>query len=86
MQDQIQIDKLILDARKRLTMTSVESVDGFSEQFLKLKAGGCKVLILGENIKITAYNKESGNLSADGIFNSIKFDVKKESILKRIFK
>ena len=86
MQENVQVDRLILDGRKRLSMTGVDSVEGFSEQCLKLNVGGCKMLINGENIKITAYNKGTGNLSADGVFNSIRYDAKKEPILKRIFK
>ncbi len=79
-------DKLILDARKNLQMTSVEAVDGFSEQALKLTVGGLKVQISGENIKITTYDKNSGLLSADGNFYEIKYNCKKKPLLKRIFK
>ena len=80
------IDKLELEGRKRLSMTGVNSVDGFSEQYLKLTVNGSKVQILGDKIKITSFNQNSGNLSADGKFNQIKYDVKKEPIFKRIFK
>ena len=32
-------DKLMLEGRKRLSMTGVTSVDGFSEDYLKLTVG-----------------------------------------------
>lgn len=86
MQNQIETHKLELDARKRLLMTGVESVDGFSEQVLNLSVMGSKLKISGENIKITAYNKATGNLTADGVFNEIKYLTKKPPIVKRIFK
>ena len=86
MQESNGFDKVVLDGRKRLSMTGVASVDGFTDAYLKLSINGSKVLILGENIKITAFNKSTGNLSADGTFNQIKYDVKKEPLFKRIFK
>ena len=77
---------LCLENRKNLSLTGVESVDSFSEQALKLTVSGSRVIIEGENIKITAFNKESGNLSADGIINEIKYMGKQIPFLKRIFK
>ncbi len=83
---QTEQDQLVLDGRKRLSMTNVESVEGFSEQSLKLIVKGNRVQILGENIKITVFNKASGNLSAEGDFSEIKYNYKKAPLLKRIFK
>ena len=85
-QSQFELDKLSLEGRKLLTMTGVQSVDGFSEQFLSLTISGNKVKILGENIKISAFNKASGNLTAEGLFNEIKYNVKKAPFVKRLFK
>lgn len=82
----IEIEKIVLDARKRLTMNGVSSVDGFSQQILYLTVSGSKVKITGENIKITSYNKASGNLTADGNFTEIKFNQKKLPLIKRLFK
>lgn len=79
-------ENLTLDGRKRLSLTGVESVDGFNEQCLKLTVMGSKLYIVGENIKITAFNKTSGNLNADGNFFEIKYYRKKQPVLKRIFK
>ncbi len=85
-QNGIDADRLILDGRKRLTMTGVTAVDGFTEQDLKLTVGGVKVQIFGESIKITAYNKATGSLTADGLFSQIKYNVKKTPLSKRLFK
>ena len=82
----IEQDKLILEGRKNFSMTGVQTVDGFSEQCLKLTVSGNKVFIGGENIKITAFNKNTGNLSAEGLVNEIKYSHKKQPILKRLFK
>ncbi len=85
-QTPIEIEKIVLDARKRLTMSGVSSVDGFSEQVINLTVAGSKVKIVGENIKITSFNKGTGNLTADGCFTEIKYSTKKLPLLKRLFK
>ncbi len=82
----VEMEKLVIDARKRLTMSGVSSVDSFSEQVINLTVSGSKVKITGENLKITAFNKGSGNLTADGAFKEIKYDFKKTPLIKRLFK
>ena len=67
MQETVNEQKLTLENRKRLTMSGVESVDSFSDKELKLTVGGDKVLVGGEGIKITAYNKGSGVLGLAGV-------------------
>ena len=80
------LQKLTLEGQKRLNMSGVDSVDGFSEQLLKLTVGGSKVIVSGNGIKITAYSKGTGNLTADGKITYIKYDYKKAPFLKRVFK
>lgn len=75
-----------LESRKKLTITGVDSVDGFSEQILKLSVNGEKLCVGGTNIKITSYNKANGNLSAEGDFFEIKYAQKKEGLLKKVLK
>lgn len=79
-------EKLLIEGRKKLQMTSVDAVEGFSEQTLKLIVNGGRVIINGKNIKITAFNKQSGNFSADGEFTDVKFGGEKQAVFKRIFK
>ncbi len=79
-------DRLILDGRSKLTLNNVTSVDGFSSQFLRLTVGGDKITVCGEKIKITAYSKSTGNFAAEGRFNEIKYFVKKDAFVKRIFR
>lgn len=85
-QNVIEIDTLVLDGRKKLTMSCVETVDGFSEQSLKITVKGNKVFIIGNGIKITSFNKATGNLTAEGEFFEIKYGAKKQPLVKRIFK
>ncbi len=80
------IAKLELENRKKLVMSNVEAVDGFTSQSLRLTVSGEKVEIFGENIKITSYNKTSGSFVAEGLFSQIKYCGEKLSFFKRIFK
>ncbi len=87
MQEQgVYTDKLLLENKKRLSMTGVTNVDGFSEQSLKLTVRQERVIISGENIKITSYNKETGALIADGDFFEIKYSIKRQPALKKLFR
>ena len=86
MENQLNNDKLEIIGRKRLSMSGVDAVDGFNEQILNLTVLGNKVKITGEKIKITVFNKATGMLVADGVFNEIKYNAKKTSMLKRLFR
>ena len=79
-------DKLELTCRKKLSMSGVESVDGFTEQILNLTVAGNKVRIIGEGIKITAFNNGTGMLCADGVFTEIRYMHKSAPLFKRLFK
>ncbi len=86
-QNQINIpESLCLEGRKKLIMTGVETVDGFTEQSLKVTVNGNKVIINGNTIKISAFNKANGNLLATGNFFEIKYANKKPPLVKRLFK
>lgn len=79
-------ERLVLEARKVLTISGVESVDGFSSENLKLSLKEQKIFVFGQNIKITAYDNNSKMFSAEGDFYEIKYNVKKEPLLKRLFR
>ncbi len=86
MPNSVETEKLELVGRSRLSMSGVESVDGFSEQGLNLTVSGVKVKITGEKIKISSYNKSCGTLTAEGLVSEIKYNAKKVPFLKKIFK
>ena len=81
-----ELDKLCLDGRKKLSMSGVETVDSFSDKMLKLNVSANRVIIVGENIKITSYDKEKGQFNAEGNFTEIKYVQKKGTFIKRLFK
>lgn len=77
---------LTLENRENIKITGVQSVDGFSEQTLSLTINDNKLKILGEKLKILSFDKVTGEFSADGIINEIKYNVKKQPLIKRFFK
>ena len=82
----MEVQKLLLEDQKHLSLTLVEAVDSFSEQCLKLTVSGAKVIIGGENLKISSFNKSNQNLVAEGVINEIKYSVKKQALIKRLLK
>ena len=85
-QNLVSQEKLVLEARRHLSLCGVQTVDGFNEQSLRLTVNDSKVVVVGDNIKITAFNKANGNLTAEGDFYEIKYSHKKVPIVTRIFK
>ena len=81
-----EFETLTLTGGKKLSMTKVESVDGFSEQFIKLTVNKKRTVITGDSLKITAFNKSTGELVAEGNFYDIKFEGEKAPLIKRLFK
>lgn len=84
--DNYETDKLVLEARKNLSLTGVQTVDGFTGQCLKLTVSGEKVIVAGSDLKITSFNKNTGVISCVGLVNEIKYNCKKQPLIKRIFK
>lgn len=76
---------LTIEQQKKITMTGVDSVDGFSESEIKLTVGGKKVTIFGTQLKVLAFSRGSGNLSASGEVTCVKYGAKGK-LLQRLFK
>ncbi len=82
----INTDKLMLEGRRRLSMTNVETVNGFTDTTLNLTVSGKTVKIIGNKLKITSFNKGTGNLTCDGEIYEIKYGGSKQSVFKKVFK
>jgi hypothetical protein len=79
-------ESLTIENRKRLYMTEVVSVDAFSEEMLKLTVGDKKVIVGGNNLKITAFNQTQKTLNVEGEIVQIKYEGAKSPLIKRFFK
>ncbi len=75
-----------IEQQKKITMTSVESVDSFTAQQITLTlTGGGRAIITGENLKIIHFTKSNGNFGAVGKISGVRFADKKLKISKRLF-
>ena len=76
---------VIIEQRKNITVSAVESVVAFSEVKIILSLlGGERMSILGSNLKITGFSKTSGSFVAEGRVTSVSYGGK--SVVSRIFK
>lgn len=77
---------LTIEQQEKITFTGVESVDSFSETNINLTVNGKRVQITGTHLKVLAFAKGSGNFSAMGQVNGVKFSFAKGKGLQRLLK
>ncbi len=76
---------VILEQRKTLSVSGVESVVAFSEVKIILSlVGGGRMSVLGSGLKITSFSKTSGSFTAEGSFSGVSYGGK--SVAARLFK
>ena len=67
---------LTIEQQKKVTMTGVSSVDGFSETLIELTVNGKHVRIAGSRLKVLAFSEGSGNFAASGEISSVRYGTK----------
>lgn len=73
------MEKLILEERKRLSVSDVTEVAAFSEKEIKLIARDkSRITVRGDGLKIASFSKDNGAFLCDGIITEIKFGNKKD--------
>ena len=77
---------LNLEEQKRMTLSCVQSVDTFTEEKIRLKVKTGALTVTGKKLKINAFSEATGAFSCEGVIDSLTFNVKKENIIKRLFK
>ena len=75
-----------IEQQKKITMTSVESVDSFSTQQITLTVEGGRAVITGDAIKIVNFSKTNGNFAAEGKISGLKYLGKRDKLAKRLFR
>lgn len=88
--DDIKKSNLVLDDRKKLTLTGVIEVISFDEERIFLTTTLGNLDIKGESMKMSKLDVQNGDVLIVGIINSIDYNDKniiksKESLLKRLF-
>ena len=74
-----------IEQQKKITMTGVSGVDGFTPREIRLTLESGRAVIAGEGLKIVSFSKANGNFSAIGKIYGIRFFAKHEKLTKRLF-
>ena len=82
---QEQKHSVMLEQKKSLTVSGVESVASFSEVKIVLTlVGGARMTVIGTGLKISGFSKASGSFTAEGELVGISYGG--TSLAARIFK
>lgn len=74
-----------LEQRRKITATSIDSVDSFSDRQIILSFSGGRIIIGGSGLKITAFSSSNGNFCAVGEIQSLRYVGKALSLTKKLF-
>ena len=76
---------VIIEQRKTLSVSAVESVVAFSEvKIILALLGGGKLTVVGSGLKISGFSKASGSFTAEGTVKGITYGGK--GFAAKIFK
>ncbi len=76
---------VILEQKKNLSVSGVESVASFSEAKIVLTLiGGERMSVIGSGLKIVGFSKTNGSFTAEGTIIGISYGGK--SLVSKIFK
>ena len=76
---------VVLEQRKSLSISGIESVASFSEvKIVLVLLGGERINVIGSGLKITGFSKTNGTFTAEGDVMGISYGGK--SLTARIFK
>ena len=72
--EQTKAHKLTLDDRKYLAVCGVADVLCFNDREVRLAlCGGGKLFVLGENLKIEGFSKQTGEARVNGTVRSMRY-------------
>lgn len=78
---------LQIENANRLCMTGISEVESFSEsKIVAVISGKDRITIIGNNLKISVFQKENGNLRLDGEIRQVTYSAAKLSAVSKIFK
>ena len=77
---------LTIEDQKKITLTSVESVDAFSPTEISLTVQGKKMKISGSGLKVVAFSKTGGTFSATGLVSAVRYGGAKGKFFQRLFR
>lgn len=78
---------LILDNRKKLSLTGITDVLGFNEENVSLITSMGALYVRGQQLHISKLNLDTGEVDIEGVINSLQYTDSKssKSLLQRLF-
>lgn len=78
---------LILDSRKKLSLSGVNDVSGFNEETVSLTTEMGGLVIRGSDLHISKLNLDTGEVEIEGMINSLQYIQSRQnkSFMQRIF-
>ena len=64
---------LILDNRKKLSLTGVEDVSGFNEETVSLKTTAGDLIVKGSGLHISRLDLDTGDVEIEGVINLLNY-------------
>lgn len=80
---------IIMENRRRLTVSGIKDVDSFDEQTVILHTDSGELTVKGRNLHINSFNVEAGDISIDGEFVAVAYTndrPKSNSVFSKIFR
>ena len=79
----------LMENRNRISLSGVKDVDSFDEETLIVFTDLGEITVKGENIKVSHFSAETGELAAAGSFQSLTYSQrlpKSSGFFARVFK
>ena len=67
------VQNVILESRKRLTVSGVEEVDGFDESYVQMRTALGELTVRGEGLHVDLLSVETGELLVTGEVTEIAY-------------
>lgn len=79
---------IILDNRKKLSITGADDVFGFNEETVSVSTSLGNLIVKGSSLHINKLNLDTGEVEIEGVINSLQYIESKnsKSILQRLFR
>ena len=80
---------LIIESRNKLLLTGVTEIGAFDEESLSVFTSYGEITVTGENIQVSVMNTSTGEVSAQGKIDSVKYSdktAKKTGFLTKVFR
>lgn len=78
---------ITVENQRKISVLGVAEVQSVTPERITLViVNGKKLAILGQNLKMGAFSKQSGSFTAEGSVQEIKYSTAKSTLIKKLFK